>query len=444
MNKSIDVTDISIIIGLNKYDNNIYKLIMKYWNRYDKKGFNKLLEDIQKEHVTTTTITYQQQNNVDKILNELCDVTKINIENKEETANKLEELIKNNDDKPTIDKNSINSFCNKHIGINNEHKTIKKYEKDTNCVIKLLTSYNKKNIYNGWCIGGKIDGIIENKKIIEIKNRINHIYYNLPIYEIVQLFSYMYIFSLSQATLIEHHDNEIKINDYNYSYGFENNVIPKLIPFCNYIDNLLNDDELKYELMKYNVLNDNDNINIINDKMYSTINVYNINKLSSIKNNIIKKDYNTIMVLNIIDNKTELIIYWRLYDNDLKEIPLNNFNHYKIDKTDDKNCYNYSNNSIIIKEQVLSKYLFDLYRCSKVISYNIKNIISIFNKTFTIKEKYKTHCIKEKLKDVYNLKNPKLEELYYIIFKTFIDETKKESVEYINEIIFNIYVKHNV
>ena len=48
-----------------------------------------------------------------------------------------------------------------------------------------------------WSIGGKVDGIAfeedNSKRILEIKNRVNRLFYNLRDYEKIQIYSYMFI-----------------------------------------------------------------------------------------------------------------------------------------------------------------------------------------------------------------------------------------------------------
>jgi DNA mismatch repair ATPase MutS len=52
-------------------------------------------------------------------------------------------------------------------------------------------------------IGGKIDGINETGSIIEVKNRVNKLFYELRSYEKVQIMCYMHLFKASEGHLVE-------------------------------------------------------------------------------------------------------------------------------------------------------------------------------------------------------------------------------------------------
>lgn len=77
---------------------------------------------------------------------------------------------------------------------------------------KLLFHINKHAVY----IGGKCDGtaVIDNTKVVvEIKNRMNRLFYKLANYEKIQIYSYMYIYNIKKAILIENYDGATnKIN----------------------------------------------------------------------------------------------------------------------------------------------------------------------------------------------------------------------------------------
>ena len=67
-----------------------------------------------------------------------------------------------------------------------------------------------------WSIGGKIDGILlPENKIIEIKNRVNNLFYKLRNYEKVQCYVYMFLLESFETDLVEvlkkPNDNSINI-----------------------------------------------------------------------------------------------------------------------------------------------------------------------------------------------------------------------------------------
>ena len=54
-----------------------------------------------------------------------------------------------------------------------------------------------------WIIGGRVDGMIEDDTLIEIKNRIYKLFYRLRDYEKIQIYAYLYILGITKAKLVE-------------------------------------------------------------------------------------------------------------------------------------------------------------------------------------------------------------------------------------------------
>lgn len=55
-----------------------------------------------------------------------------------------------------------------------------------------------------WYVGGKIDAIDEDRTLlIEVKNRVNRLFYRVPFYEQVQVQAYLHLLDLDQAVLVE-------------------------------------------------------------------------------------------------------------------------------------------------------------------------------------------------------------------------------------------------
>ena len=59
-------------------------------------------------------------------------------------------------------------------------------------------------------LGGKIDGILEDKTVIEVKNRMRGLFNTVREYEKIQTFAYMFIFHSSHSQLVETYLNQTK------------------------------------------------------------------------------------------------------------------------------------------------------------------------------------------------------------------------------------------
>jgi hypothetical protein len=110
----------------------------------------------------------------------------------------------------------------------------------TNTIIIKDNRYHKKNIYNHdfltISIGGKIDGINNmNHYIIEVKNRINKLFYTLRDYEKVQIMCYMHLFESSKGHLVEalkkKNETEINIIEVTYDEKYMEHILSKIIVF---------------------------------------------------------------------------------------------------------------------------------------------------------------------------------------------------------------------
>ena len=58
-----------------------------------------------------------------------------------------------------------------------------------------------------WFLGGKIDGILEDKTIIEVKNRMRGLFNTVREYEKIQTFAYMFILHSQKSQLVETYFN---------------------------------------------------------------------------------------------------------------------------------------------------------------------------------------------------------------------------------------------
>jgi len=91
-----------------------------------------------------------------------------------------------------------------------------------------------------WFVGGRVDGLTsESKKIIEIKNRKNGIYPCIPLYEIIQAYTYMYIHELNHATIVEQYNNGIEETHFTYSQGYESYVSSRLKSVCSFFSDFM-------------------------------------------------------------------------------------------------------------------------------------------------------------------------------------------------------------
>jgi len=254
---SIDSSDVAVIVGLHKYNSDVFSLVMKYWMRSDYNDYNKTYDKIHVEPVeeiqTPETLIAQICKNVendteedtdeieDKI-NEVCDIAKHDFK---EFPNdkKLKALSK-------IEPADVTSYCNKQMGIKLEKPAIERYEHEYNVKVDSLSNYVKKEFYESnrikWWIGGRVDGMIGIDKVVEVKNRQNRLFDSIPIYEKNQLSTYMYSLNVTHGVLVQMFKNELKVHDTQLDIRwFETVILNKLKKFCEFMDEFVCDGMLK-------------------------------------------------------------------------------------------------------------------------------------------------------------------------------------------------------
>ncbi len=106
----------------------------------------------------------------------------------------------------------IRMCAGKRHGIVAESYAIKLYEeKSGNKVIK-QQEYKSVTIEAEECefeIRGRIDGMIDGDMIIEIKNRQNQIFKNIPKHELLQVMVYMHMWNAPYGIIVQHHRGKI-------------------------------------------------------------------------------------------------------------------------------------------------------------------------------------------------------------------------------------------
>jgi hypothetical protein len=101
-----------------------------------------------------------------------------------------------------------------------------------------------------WYIGGKVDGVSSDRKmVIEIKNRVNKLYYTPANYEVVQVRSYLELLGVNKGILVECFKtrNKIDVNtvEINRSASEWERCMKKLQSFVEFVAALLYDEQLQ-------------------------------------------------------------------------------------------------------------------------------------------------------------------------------------------------------
>lgn len=103
-----------------------------------------------------------------------------------------------------------------------------------------------------WYVGGKIDALSDDRALlIEIKNRVNRLFYRAPAYEAVQVQTYLELLDVQQGALVECLKGESGAVQTNVvpiardKAFWAHEVVPKLRRFVSFLVRLLGDDTLQ-------------------------------------------------------------------------------------------------------------------------------------------------------------------------------------------------------
>lgn len=264
MDLIINISEIAIITGDNKYKTKREYLI-DFWKKNVKDDFNKYKEitSFIKETDDDVIKKISNNNNID-LSNELKNCIKSKNTNDLNTLKTvIFEKIGNlkEEDKKELTK-SITNLTNTKFGIKNENDVTKIYENMTGKKIVKDNKYHKIKLFQiddlNIYIGGKIDGISsDSSTIIEVKNRVHKLFYDLRNYEKVQIMSYMYLFSIFKSHLVEAHkkkdETNINIIEVLFDKTYMDYIINKIVIFIRFFSIFINDHESKINLLKNNI-----------------------------------------------------------------------------------------------------------------------------------------------------------------------------------------------
>lgn len=269
MNLLLNISQIAIITGDNPYQSK-RDFLIDFWKKYDINDYNEYINKTQftKESDKDKIENISKKNNIDikKELDNCLKTKDLDELNKRKGIiyDKLNDLSK--EEKKEITK-SIENITHTTFGTNNENSITILYENMTGQKFIKDDIFRKKKIIENSdfkiYIGGKIDGISEDKKtIIEIKNRVKCLFYKLREYEKVQIISYMYLLGINKSNLIEALKKKDTINiniiSIDYDSSYMEIIISKLYLFGNYFYNFINDNN-----KKINILTNNNEIDFI-------------------------------------------------------------------------------------------------------------------------------------------------------------------------------------
>jgi len=251
-------SELAVITGHNTYKD-VSEIILKLWQKNFPEDFQQILDEkkivVESPDEYIQRISKENKLDIKEKLNSCLNSDDVIDMNK-----KQKEIIKqlgsvSEKDRQMI-KDCIKEKTNTNFGTKHENNGVEKYEEEYGDTVKKVDTFFKKFVYSGeyeWYVGGKIDGINKDNVLIEVKNRMNRLFYKLRDYEKVQIFSYLYILEITKARLVECFKKKdscnINVIDVDFDQDFwDNEILSKIVSFSSMFENFMKNRTKRLEL----------------------------------------------------------------------------------------------------------------------------------------------------------------------------------------------------
>lgn len=261
---NINVSDLYVIMCRNFFGR-FSKVMANVWRSMDRDGFYSYEKQIfQLGHIPKTYSTSKQIEHIQKKMR--VDIKSsinecMSAKSSSEMSRKQDRIIRNistctdikKKDKKYLEK-LVKDATNTNYGIKNEGNVIKCFEKETGLNVNdnqhkyYYKVYECDNIE--WMLIGKVDGITECGKVIEIKNRTRKLFNELRNYEEPQIMTYLWLSNTSNGYMVESYKKNGRVNmnilDVVYKDGYyDEKVLPAIIKFITFFMDKIKDDNIK-------------------------------------------------------------------------------------------------------------------------------------------------------------------------------------------------------
>lgn len=259
----INCSEISSFIGQNKWD--YWSCFIKLWKKIDSKNYNACEELSQNEGQVVQNDKLKELQ--DTLGNEFIQETMKNTNNKSDmikhitTSSEVIDKLDIPEEKKVQLKVNMESLVNTSFGVSNECGALGLYEMKYKVILDKSQAFKKVLIgtsdnYN-WYICGKVDGILPNVKLIEVKTRTKCFFKDVRDYEMTQMQVYMHMFDMNAVDLVEYMPQnriKIKVTPITKNDKSITKILQKINIFTNKFEEFLNYSlEDKYNFFKMDV-----------------------------------------------------------------------------------------------------------------------------------------------------------------------------------------------
>ena len=268
----IYASELSNLVGMNKFKKPA-EVLLRIWKTNFAQEHNCILKELESKkkpvaldetkQETFERIAKKYEDKTVKIKKEMekCKKTK-DVQKMKESQQKMIAHCQDleTEDKIKIEK-AIREITQTNFGTRQEKKSIHIYTQLTDQPVLELKYFCKRPLVQShddiWYLGGKIDGILEDKTIIEVKNRMRGLFNTVREYEKIQTFAYMFILHSEKSQLVETYFNgsrqECGILEVEFEDKFWQMLVNRILQFINYFHEFRKSPELQRKLLQQGV-----------------------------------------------------------------------------------------------------------------------------------------------------------------------------------------------
>jgi hypothetical protein len=104
-------------------------------------------------------------------------------------------------------------------------------------------------VVTNFAVGGRVDGIRTDGKLVEVKNRQRKLYEKLPEYEIVQVHTYLALTGLNECDVIQRYGDQMKTDTVVFNKDYWNDVVEGASTFVKAFQGLIRSSQLQDDLL---------------------------------------------------------------------------------------------------------------------------------------------------------------------------------------------------
>jgi hypothetical protein len=256
---TIYASELAACVGFNRFQP-VSEVAKKIFERTDPVTFNKALyrnELKKKRSIENVLYDLDLSERVIKLVRDEDDGYDEKADAREKSAQRMEEIdkiiIEVGDKTDEEFAKDLTSFVFTERGKNSEGPALDRAQEDLGTVINARnTQFFKKYIeYDDeeqqrrkrYQIGGKVDGITEDGKLVEVKNRQYKLLNSVPVYEKIQIHAYMFITGIKECHLVQCFGDKTESKLIEFDDAFWDDVIKRLNVFVQELAKVIKNEE---------------------------------------------------------------------------------------------------------------------------------------------------------------------------------------------------------